>query len=60
MIAMDFECFSIVDGTVNVGHGWNAYWDSTVGSVRFVDAELGFGVWNIFVDELSGQGFTLR
>jgi hypothetical protein len=49
MLAMDFELFRTVSGRVGIAHGWNAYWDSTVGAVRFVDADLGFGVWNAFI-----------
>ncbi|MCL2225097.1 MAG: S-layer homology domain-containing protein [Defluviitaleaceae bacterium] len=58
MLAMDFELFRIVTGRINLPHGWNAYWDSTVGAIRFVDGNLNFGVWNLFADELSERGFT--
>jgi len=67
MVALDFELFRTVGGRVysntprpGVAHAWNAYWDSTVGAVRFLDAQRGFGVWNLFVDELDERGFTLR
>ena len=57
MIALDFELFDSVTGVVSVAHGWNAYWDSTVNAVRFIDAALDFNVWNLYVDELAGKGF---
>jgi len=59
MIAMDFELFRQISGSVNLAHGFNAYWDSTVGAIRFVDADLGFDVWNLFVDELDTRGFSI-
>jgi hypothetical protein len=59
MIAMDFELFRTVGGKVNLSHVWNAYWDSTVGAIRFVDAGLSFDVWNLFIDELDEKGFLL-
>jgi hypothetical protein len=60
MIAMDFELFRRVNGTVTTAHGWNAYWDGTIGAVRFVDFQTGFDVWNLFVDELAERGFILN
>lgn len=60
MTAMDFELFRTVTDRVNLAHGWNAYWDSTVGAVRFIDAGLGFDVWNIFVDELASRTFMIE
>jgi hypothetical protein len=59
MIAMDFKLFGTVSCTVNVAHATNAYWDSEANAVRFVDSDLGFGVWNLYVDELDEMGFTL-
>jgi hypothetical protein len=59
LIAMDFELFRLIGGHVNLSHAWNAYWYETVGGVRFVDADLGFGVWNIFIDELAARNFII-
>jgi hypothetical protein len=60
MIAMDFECFDIVSGLWgSTPHGWNAYWDSGVNAVRFLDANPNANVWNLYVDELDEQTHTL-
>ena len=63
MIAMDFELIKTINGWVErfafPAHSWNAYWDSTVGAIRFVDADLPNNVWNAYVDELSALGFAL-
>jgi hypothetical protein len=59
MIAMDFRLFSVVNCTVDTAHATNAYWDSTAGTVRFVDGNLSGGVWNLYVDELDEKGFIL-
>jgi hypothetical protein len=59
MTAMDFECFRTIGCTVNIAHATNVYWDSSVSAVRFIDAELGFDVWNLFVDEIAERGFIL-
>ena len=60
MIAMDFGMFKSVPCTVNLPHATNGYWDSTVGAIRFIDANLSFDVWNIFVDGLYEKGFKLH
>ena len=58
MTAMDFEFFDIVSGPfAGVVHGWNAYWDSTVSAVRFLDGQ--FIVWNVYVDELDEKRLLL-
>jgi hypothetical protein len=60
MLAMDFELFRTIGTTVGgVAHATNAYWDSTTNTVRFIDADLGFGVWNLFVDEIATRNFIL-
>ena len=58
MIAMDFQLFAGIHCTWGVAHATNAYWDSTVGAVRFVDAESASS-WNCFVDELDEWNFIL-
>jgi hypothetical protein len=60
MIAMEFELFDSVHCTVNEAHSTNAYWDGEINAVRFIDADLGFGVWNLFIDELDEESFILR
>jgi len=60
MLTMDFELFRTIGTTVGgVAHATNAYWDSTTNTVRFIDADLGFGVWNLFVDEIATRNFIL-
>jgi hypothetical protein len=61
MIALDFELFDNVSCTANgIAHATNAYWDSTVGAIRFIDAPSnGFGVWNLLIDEIDERGFIL-
>ena len=59
MIVMDFELFDTIGCVVVRHHSTNAYWDSEVNAIRFVDAELGFGVWNLYVDELDEKNFIL-
>lgn len=58
MIAMDFELIKTVSCIWGEAHATNAYWDSTVGAIRFVDAESP-GSWNCFVDELDEWNFIL-
>ena len=60
MVALDFELFRTIQCDINAAHITNAYWDATVRGVRFVDADLGFDVWNLFVDELYAKGFKLH
>ncbi|GHV40594.1 hypothetical protein FACS189490_06000 [Clostridia bacterium] len=60
MIALDFELFDSVGCTVQLAHATNAYWDSTVGAIRFIDAPgNGWGVWNLFIDEIDERGMIL-
>lgn len=63
MIAMDFSLLNSNGVGCNahgVAHATNAYWDSEVDAIRFIDADFGFDVWNLFIDELDEKGFTLR
>jgi hypothetical protein len=60
MTAMDFALFKTVGCMATEAHATNAYWDSGVGAVRFVDSpDNGFYVWNLYVDELDERGFIL-
>ncbi|GHU96872.1 hypothetical protein FACS1894208_11980 [Clostridia bacterium] len=60
MIALDFNFFKTVRCDVwSSDHVTNAYWSEADKTVKFIDAELGFGVWNIYEDELDEQGFIL-
>jgi len=59
MTALDFECFTTIQCVTSGSHAMNAYWDSTVCAVRFLDADPGYGMWNLFVDELNTAGYTL-
>ena len=60
MVALNFEFFDITSGLSGKSpHAWNGYWDSSVGVVRFLDANPSAGVWNLYIDELDEQGHTL-
>lgn len=58
MIAMDFQLIKTVSCTWGEAHATNAYWDSTVSAIRFVDADS-FSSWNCFIDELDEWNFIL-
>ena len=57
MIAMNFELFQTISCDVGAPHAINAYWDSGTGEVLFCD--LGFGNWNLRIDELDDRGYAL-
>ncbi|GHU52516.1 hypothetical protein FACS1894132_02340 [Clostridia bacterium] len=59
MVAMGFKLLNSVGCMAGEEHVTNAYWDSEANAVRFVDSDLGFGVWNLYVDELDEMGFVL-
>jgi hypothetical protein len=59
MIALDFKLFKDVFCTVNEAHVTNAYWDTEAGVIRFIDADFGWDVWNLHIDELDEKNFNL-
>jgi hypothetical protein len=59
-MSLDVESCAIVHCVVAKAHAVNAYWDSAMGAVRFIDGNIaGGGVWNVFVDELDEAGYKL-
>ena len=56
MVALDFERFriAVVQFRPDLTHATNAYWDASSGAIRFIDDPgNGWGVWNLFLDELD-------